>query len=144
MLARLIGQKLSEVWKQPVIVENRTGANGLIATEAVAKSPADGYTMLMTSDTHVITPLISRTSFDTINDFAAVATVASIEIVLVVNPSVPASNLQELIALAKAKPGTLNYGSAGTGNAIHLVDQPAAECYSVSEERATQGHRYFR
>ncbi|MFH1602706.1 MAG: tripartite tricarboxylate transporter substrate-binding protein, partial [Pseudomonadota bacterium] len=121
IVARLIGQKLTESWGQPVIVDNRPGGNTIIGTEALAKSPPDGYTIIVVLNTHVINPsLIANLPYDTIKDFAPVATVVSAEHVLVINPSVPANNLQELIALAKSKPGQLNYASAGSGGVSHL------------------------
>ncbi len=121
-VARLIGQKLTESWGQPVIADNRPGGNTIIATEAVAKSPPDGYTILMTpTGTFVTTPLLLPTPYDVIRDFAPVATFASSEWILVIHPSVPANNLKEFIALARSKPGELNYASAGTGNPNHLA-----------------------
>ncbi len=122
-LARLLGQKLSTLWGQPVVVDNRAGANGAIGTEVAAKSAGDGYTMLMTSDTHVITPLLTKTPYDPIADFAPVAVVATTEIMLVVNPGVPANTLQEFIALLKSRPGQLNFASPGQGNSLHLIGE---------------------
>lgn len=122
-LARLLGQRLSTLWGQPVVVENRGGANGAIGTDIAAKSPADGYTMLMTSDTHVITPLLTRTPYDALKDFAPVAVVATSEIVLVVNPGVPAKDLASFVSLLKEKPGQLNFASPGNGNSLHLVGE---------------------
>lgn len=122
-LARLVGQKLNESWGQPVIVDNRPGGNTIIGTEALYKSPPDGYTIMLATATHVVMPLLTRTSFDPIKDFAPVATLASTEQLLVVNPLVPAKNLQELIALAKSKPGQLNYSSAGSGTSGHLAGE---------------------
>jgi len=121
ILARLFGPKLTESWGQPVIVDNRPGANGIIGAQALVKSPPDGHTMMMHSSTHIINSLLYPVPYDTIKDFAPVATVALSEDVLVVNPSVPANNLHELIALAKSKPGQLNYGSPGIGNSLHLA-----------------------
>jgi tripartite-type tricarboxylate transporter receptor subunit TctC len=121
ILARLIGQKLTESWGQQVVVENRPGGNTVIGTEVVAKSPPDGYTIIMTTSSHVIMPSLLRLPFDPIKDFAAVATVAGTELLLVIHPSVPANTLQEFIALAKAKPGQLSYGTGGSGNPNHLA-----------------------
>jgi len=120
ILARIAGQKFTESWTEPVIVDNRPGANGIVGTEALVKSPPDGYTLLLVSSAHVINPILSPTSYDALKDVAAVATLAASESVLVINPSSPANTLQEFIALAKSKPGQLNYGSAGTGNVNHL------------------------
>ena len=123
-LARLIAQKLSEDWGQPVIVDNRPGANTIIGTEALAKSPPDGHTLLYTASTHIINSLlVPNLPFDSVRDFAPVALVVRSEFVLVVHPSVPASNLQEFIALAKAKPGVLNYATSGNGNPNHLAGE---------------------
>jgi len=122
-LARMLGQKLSAAWGQPVVIDNRAGANGAIGTDFAAKSPADGYTMLMTSDTHIITPLLAKTSYDAIADFAPVAVVATTELLLVLNKDVPANNLQEFIALLKSAPGKVNFASPGNGNSLHLAGE---------------------
>ncbi len=123
-LARLIGQKLSDAWGQPVIVDNRPGANSIIGTEALTKAPADGYTLLYTASTHVINPLLmANLPFDSVKDFQPVATIVKSEFVLVVHPSVPAATLQEFIALAKARPGSINYATSGNGNANHLAGE---------------------
>jgi len=126
-MARLVGQKLAETWGQPVVVENRPGGNTIIGSEALVKSPADGYTIFLTSIAHVIIPSLIALPYDAIKDFAAVATIASNELVLVMHPSVPARSLQELVALAKAKPGQLNYASPGSGTINHL----AGELFSI-------------
>lgn len=122
-LARLLGQKLSVLWGQPVLIENRAGANGAIGTEVAAKSPGDGYTMLMTSDTHLITPLLTKTPYDSITDFKPIAVVATSELLLVVNNNVAANNLQEFISLLKSSPGKLNFASPGNGNTLHLTGE---------------------
>ncbi len=126
-MSRLIGEKLTENWGQQLVVENRPGGNTIIGTDALAKARPDGYTILLTSSIHIITPLLIPTPYDPIKDFAPVATTTRTEQMLVVHPSVPANNLQELIRLAKSKPGQLNYASAGTGSPIHL----AAELLSI-------------
>jgi tripartite-type tricarboxylate transporter receptor subunit TctC len=121
VIARLFGQKLSESWGQQVLVDNRGGGNTIIGTEAGAKSAPDGYTILLVDNTLPALPHLYKTlPYDTFKDLAPVATLTSIEFVLIVHPSVPANNLQELIALAKAKPGQLNYASSGSGNVNHL------------------------
>ncbi|MGE0797238.1 MAG: Bug family tripartite tricarboxylate transporter substrate binding protein [Lautropia sp.] len=121
-LARMISQKLSGSWGQPVAVENRPGGDTIIATDFLAKSAPDGYTLLLTLNTHVINPHTHKQlPYDPIKDFAPVATVAINEQVMAVSPAVPANNLQELIALAKSKPGTLNHGAGGTGGIVHLT-----------------------
>lgn len=123
--ARIIGARMSEAWSQPVVIENRTGAGGNIAAEAVAKSPADGYTLVMGSvGTHAVNvSLFSKLPYDPVNDFAAIALVAETDALLVVHPSVPAHTVPELIALARSKPGALSYASAGPGTASHLAGE---------------------
>ena len=124
IMARLIGQKLTESWGQQVIVDNRPGANTMIGTDAVAKAAPDGYTMLLPGiNTHIINALLLPTPYDVINDFAPIASLAKMESIMVLNPSVRANNLQELIALAKARPGQLNYATSSTGGAGHLVGE---------------------
>ncbi len=123
-VARLIGQKLSESWGQPVVVDNRPGANTVIGTEALVKAPADGHTLLYTASTHVINPLLMpNLPYDSVKDFIGVAMIVRSEFVLVVHPSVPANTLQEFIALAKAKPGSVNYATSGNGNPNHLAGE---------------------
>jgi tripartite-type tricarboxylate transporter receptor subunit TctC len=120
-LARIIGQKMTEAWGQQVIVENRPGAGSVVGTALAAKSPPDGYTLLMVSASHAINAtLYSKLPFDPVRDFAGVTPVALIPNVLILHPSVPARNVKELVALAKARPGVLNYTSAGIGSASHL------------------------
>jgi tripartite-type tricarboxylate transporter receptor subunit TctC len=122
ILARIIGQKLSESVKQPVVVDNRPGAGGNIGSDAVAKSAPDGYTLVMgTVGTHAInTSLYKKMPYDQVKDFAPVVLVATVPNVLVVYPSVPAKSVKELIAYGKANPGKLNFGSSGNGTSIHL------------------------
>jgi tripartite-type tricarboxylate transporter receptor subunit TctC len=122
-LARVIGQRMTETFGQQVVVDNRPGGNTVIGTEATAKAPADGYTLLLTATSHVTNPQLLPTSYDPIKDFVPVATVSTSDMILVVHPSVPASNLKELLALAKAKPGALNFSSAGSGNPNHLAGE---------------------
>ncbi|HET9043483.1 MAG TPA: tripartite tricarboxylate transporter substrate binding protein [Burkholderiales bacterium] len=120
-MARIIAQKLNERMKQPVIVENKAGANGAIGSEFVAKAAPDGYTILFGYiATHGINPALSKVPYDPVKDFAPIAEVAEAQGVLVVTPSVPAKSVKELIALAKAKPGQLSYASAGNGTAPHI------------------------
>lgn len=120
ILARLIGEKMTERWGQPVIVDDRPGGNGFIGGDALAKSPPDGYAIIIVTSTHIITPLLARAPYDTVKDFSPVATVASAEQLMVIHPSVAANNLQEFIALAKSKPGQINYTTTGTGGFQHL------------------------
>ncbi len=121
ILARLVGMKLTDSWGQPVLVDNRPGGNTVIGTEMVYKASPDGYTILSMSGAHVTTPLLTVTPYDAIRDFAPVATLAVSEFALVVHPSVPAASLKELIALAKSRPGQLNYASSGSAGAPHLA-----------------------
>jgi len=118
--ARLLARKLNESWGQPVIVDDRPGGNTIIGSDFVAKAAADGYTLLWQTSAHVSNPHLFRTPYDAIKDFAPVATFSSTEQLLVLHPSVPAENLQQFIALAKAKPGALNYASSGIGGIPHL------------------------
>lgn len=122
ILARTLQQKLSEEWKVPVVVENRPGASGAIGTEAVAKSAPDGYTILMQASTIVIDPSMhKKSSYDPVKDFEPVAPLAIGNMGLVVNPSVKAQTVKELVALAKASPGRLTYASPGSGTPHHLA-----------------------
>ncbi len=122
ILARIVGQKFTDIWGQPVIVDNRPGANGNIGTEYAARATPDGYTLLMvTAGTHGINPsLYRKLGFDAIKDFAPVSLVAMVPNIFVVNNAVPAKDLKEFIAYAKANPGKLNYGSPGNGSTAHL------------------------
>jgi tripartite-type tricarboxylate transporter receptor subunit TctC len=121
-MARALAQKLGERLGQSVVVDNKGGAGGSIAAEAVARAPADGHTLFFgTTGTLAINPsLYSKLRYDPVKDFAPVSLMATTMNVLVVNPGVPAKNLGELVRLAKAKPGTLTYGSAGNGSSNHL------------------------
>ena len=124
-VARLLAQKVTESTKQPVVVDNKPGAGGNIGADAVAKSAPDGYTLLMGAvATHAINPtLYASIPYDPVRDFAPVTQVASTPNVLVVNPSIPAANVKEFIAYAKANPGKLNFGSGSTGSAGHLAGE---------------------
>jgi tripartite-type tricarboxylate transporter receptor subunit TctC len=121
-LARLIGQKMTESWKQTVIIDNRSGANGNIGTEAAARSPADGYTMLLVATTFAMNPSVyPNLTFDSEKDFTAVTMLLWQPYLLSVHPSMPVTSMKQLIALAKAKPGALDYSSGGVGNATHIA-----------------------
>ncbi len=122
ILARVLGGKLTEVLGSQFIVDNRPGAGTVIGTEMVARASADGYTLLFTNAALTATPaLTDKVPYDTLKSFIPVSLVAGSYNVLVVHPSVPAKSVKELVALAKAKPGQLNYASGGTGSAIHLA-----------------------
>ncbi len=122
VLARAVAQKLTEALGQPTVVDNRPGAGGNIGAELVAKSPPDGYTLLMgTVGTHAINPsLYPKMPYDHVRDFAPVILVAGVPNVLVINPALPINSVQELIAYGKANPGKLNFASSGNGTSIHL------------------------
>jgi len=120
-LARIVGQKLTERSGQPVIIENRAGAGGHIGAEQVAKSAPDGYTLLLGGVPHAISAsLYSKLPYDLARDLAAIAEVASFPSAIVLHPSLPANSVKELIALARARPGQLSFGSAGIGSPNHL------------------------
>jgi tripartite-type tricarboxylate transporter receptor subunit TctC len=119
--ARLLGGKMGESMGQQILMENRAGAGGNIATEAVAKAAPDGYTLLITTNGHTIQPSLTKVSWDPIRDFAPISLVVVYSNVLVVHPAVPAKSVKELIAHAKANPGKLNYGSTGSGGPQNLA-----------------------
>lgn len=122
IVARIVGQKLSENLKQQVVIDNRAGAGANLGAEIAAKAAPDGYTLFMGTPAHAInTSLYRRLNYDIVKDFAPISLVTSGQYVLVVHPSLPARNVKELIALARARPGQLNYASAGNGNATHLA-----------------------
>lgn len=124
MLARAVGAKFNETWGQPVIVENRPGGATNIATEMVAKSAPDGYTLFLGTVANVINPsLYPKMAFDFQKDFVHVTNMASTPGMVVVHPSVPAKNIKELVALAKARPGQLRHGSTGIGSPHHLAGE---------------------
>lgn len=121
-VARLLGQKLSEALGQPIVMDNVTGAGGNIATERVAKAAPDGYTLgFMVNGQMVINPSLYKASYDPVKDFAPISQVTVTPNMLVVNNAVPAKNVQELISLARARPGELTYGSGGTGTGNHMA-----------------------
>ncbi len=122
-IARLISQRLTESWASTVVVNNRPGSGGTIATGMVAKAPPDGHTLLVTTIGFAITPALSKLSYDPINDFAPITELASLPLMLVVHASLPVSNLKEFIAFARATPGALDYASAGVGTSPHLAGE---------------------
>lgn len=119
--ARAIAAKFNETWGQPVIADNRAGGNGNIGADVVAKALPDGYTLLLTTNaTIVINPHLSKLPYDPVRDFSPISQVATLPFILLVHPSLPVKSVPELIALAKARPGTLNFGSSGGGGGAHL------------------------
>ncbi len=124
IVGRTVAQKLSEMWGQPVVVDNRPGGGTTIGTDAVAKAPADGYTLLVTPAPFTINPsLLAKLPYDALTDFAPITLINTTPLVLVVNPGVPAKSVKELIALAKARPGKLNFGSSTIGGSNHLAGE---------------------
>jgi tripartite-type tricarboxylate transporter receptor subunit TctC len=122
IIARVIMAKLTDRWGQQIVIDNRPGGNGILATNIVARARADGYTLLMADDAHPINPILARDlQYDLTRDFQSVSLVAQHIHVIVVNPAVPANTLQELVALAKPAPGKYRYSSAGVGSAQHLA-----------------------
>jgi tripartite-type tricarboxylate transporter receptor subunit TctC len=118
---RPVAPKLHELLGQPFVVDNRAGANGIIGSELVAKSPPDGYALLVVSSSFAINAsTYAKLPFDPLRDFAPVSPIATSDIILVVNPTVPAKNVREFVALAKSHPGKLNYASSGNGGSLHL------------------------
>jgi tripartite-type tricarboxylate transporter receptor subunit TctC len=123
-LGRLLSQKLSASLGQQFVVENRAGSGGVIGTELVARAAPDGYTLLMAYGSHVINPtLYPKLPYDTVKDFAPITQIAVQPLLVIVHPALPAKSMKELIALAKARPGQLNYGSAGAGSGGHLATE---------------------
>jgi tripartite-type tricarboxylate transporter receptor subunit TctC len=124
VLGRVIGQKLAEQLGQPVVLDNRSGAGGNLGIELAAKSPPDGYTLVLGAPPLAISPhLYAKLNYDPIRDFAPVSLVASMPTVLLVHPSVPVKTLKELVQLARANPGKLNFGSGGAGTSNHLASE---------------------
>jgi tripartite-type tricarboxylate transporter receptor subunit TctC len=120
---RVLSQELSVLWKQPVVVENKTGASGTIGTDFVAKAPADGYTLLFAADASItIAPnLYTKNTYDPVKDLAPIVNAAAGPFVIMAHPSFPANNIRELIALAKSQPGKISYASSGAGGQQHLI-----------------------
>src|SRR3954465_12428171 len=123
IMARLVSQKLSERWGQPVGVDNRTGASGNIGAEIVARSAPDGYTLLTAFSSHASNAALSKLSFDINKDFSSITQIASGPAVIIANPAVPGKTLAGMIAYAKAHPGTIKYGSSGVGTPVHLAGE---------------------
>src|SRR4051812_925163 len=124
LYARFIGARLQAAMSQPFVIENRPGAGSIVGTDAVAKSPPDGYTLVMMSNTHTVNEtLIPKKPFDLMRDLAPITGVNYSDLLMVIHPSVPAANLKEFIALAKSKPGALNYASSGNGTPYHMAGE---------------------
>jgi tripartite-type tricarboxylate transporter receptor subunit TctC len=122
ILARVVGQKMTEAWGQPVIVESRPGASTMIGTAAVAKADPDGYTLIIVVSNHATNPALHASMpYDALKDFEPISLLARAPVVIYSHPSFPVTSVNELVAAAKAKPGTLNFGSAGVGSMTHLV-----------------------
>jgi tripartite-type tricarboxylate transporter receptor subunit TctC len=137
ILSRVIGQKLSEAWHIPVVIENQVGASGAIGTQRAAKSPPDGYTLLILSSTYTINAAVTaRLPYDPKTAFAPVTMLGKAPMMLAVSKNVPAQNARDLIALARAKPGTLNYGSAGIGSVNHMAMELLKSLGSLKIEHA--------
>jgi tripartite-type tricarboxylate transporter receptor subunit TctC len=123
IVAHLIGPKLTEIWGQPVVVENRPGGNTVIGHDAMLRLPPDGHGIVMSSSTFVLNALLLKLPYEPFKDFAPVTTLYNSQQVLTVTPSLPANNLKELIALAKSKPGELNYATVSSGGSTHLASE---------------------
>lgn len=124
LIGRVIGQRMSEIVKQPVVIENRSGQGGVTGTDAVAKSPPDGYTIAITSaGALAISPSMEKVSYETLKDLQPITLVATVPEMLVVATSVPANNMKELVALANSQPGKLNFASSGPGSLPHLAGE---------------------
>ncbi|MGV3626975.1 MAG: tripartite tricarboxylate transporter substrate binding protein [Betaproteobacteria bacterium] len=122
-LARTVGQKLTDAWGQQIVIDQRPGAGGSIAADIVARARGDGYTLLLATGSHTINAALQKQSYDLARDFRAVSLVGSVPFILVVHPSLPVHSVKELIDLARARPGELNYGSAGNGTPPHLAGE---------------------
>src|SRR5476651_384039 len=124
IIARVVGQRMSELTRQPVVIDNRSGQAGVLGTDAVAKAAPDGYTIgIVSASALVISPSMERVAYDVHKDFAPVTLVVTVPEMLVVASNVPANNMAELVALAKAQPGKLNFASAGVGGLPHLAGE---------------------
>lgn len=132
-IARVVGARLTERWGVQVVIDPRPGAGGMLATEIVARSTPDGYTLILVSPSHVINPALhAKVAYDPFRDFAPITQAAEVPNIVSVYPGVPARSIKELIALAKAKPGTLSYGSAGAGSSQHLAGELFREMAGIN------------
>ncbi len=133
IFARLVGERLRERWGQPVLIENRPGAGQMIGAEVVAKAPPDGYTLLIPTGTYTSSVALQRKPpFDPVNDLTGVALIGDGPLVVTIHPSLPAKNLKELIALARARPGEIHYASAGSGSIIHFASEMFASAAKIN------------
>jgi tripartite-type tricarboxylate transporter receptor subunit TctC len=123
VIARIVQPRLSEALGQQIIIENRGGAGGALGTELAAKSAPDGYTFLLTLSSHTINPLLYKLNYDVERDFAAISLIVSVPQLIAVNPNVPIRSMQELVAAAKAKPGSLSFASVGNGTPSHIAGE---------------------
>lgn len=124
LIARALAQKLSEIWNQPVLIDNRAGGGTVIGSDMVAKSAADGHTLLLTANPHTTNPALHpKLPYDTLRDFAGITQIAASPLILTVHPSLPARSVRELIAVAKQRPGQLSYGTSGNGGPQHLAGE---------------------
>ena len=123
ILARLVGERLTKSWGQQVLVDNRPGGNTLIGTEALVRLPADGYSILLVTTSHLTYPMLTPAPYDSVKDFAPIATLSKSDYMLTLHPSVPSNSLQEFITYAKARPGQLNFSSPGSGGMGHLAGE---------------------
>ena len=122
-MARILGPKITEAWGQQVVIEERSGGGGMLSAETVARASADGYTLLLATGTHTISPNFFKLSYDMTRDFAPVTLLGTIPFALAVQPSLPVKSVDDLIRIARAKPGELNYGSGGNGSPGHLIGE---------------------
>ena len=132
VLSRIIGQKFTESWGQQVVVDQRPGGGGIISAELASKAPADGYTLLMITSSYTINAHLQKTTYDLVKDFSPIALCVTSPYILSVHPAVAARTIQELLALAKAKPGQLNYASPGNGTGPHLTMEMLKQAAQVN------------
>jgi tripartite-type tricarboxylate transporter receptor subunit TctC len=123
IIARTVGQKLGEILGQQIVIDNRGGGGGVIGADAGAKAPPDGYTMVLVTSTFAMTPTLQKPPYDPVRDFTPLVLLAAVPNILVVNPSIQAANLQELIALARSRPNELSYATSGNGTVSHLLTE---------------------
>jgi tripartite-type tricarboxylate transporter receptor subunit TctC len=122
-MARILGQKFTDAWGQQIVIEERGGGGGMLSAELVSRATPDGYTLLLATGTHTISPNYFKMSYDMERDFAPVSLLGTITFILSVHPSLPVKSVEELLALAKAKPGEINYTSGGNGSPAHIITE---------------------